>query len=208
VSIFGVLPLCLIFREGGYQYLILLIVYNNIMDDLDGLLAAKLDIKSNFGGILDNVCDAIAHTLFVMVIGMHYGGVCGLFSLVAACALLLRVVSRIDPSAPTGTGSPTNELVRHLLFILLLAQIFSVSAAFFLSVTFVLHAVSMLVPYRMPYMIRSMTRSATAVGLVNVALVIAWLVPYTTPVIAACFMIPHIFSFIVGGSRWLRGMET
>jgi phosphatidylglycerophosphate synthase len=46
VSILGVLPLCILFRECGYQYLIALIVCNNIMDDLDGVLAVKLDIKS------------------------------------------------------------------------------------------------------------------------------------------------------------------
>ncbi len=44
VSILGVLPLCLLFVADGYRYLIPLIVYNNIMDDLDGILAAKLNI--------------------------------------------------------------------------------------------------------------------------------------------------------------------
>ena len=38
VSILGVLPLCILFWEHGYQYLIPLIVYNNFMDDLDGRL--------------------------------------------------------------------------------------------------------------------------------------------------------------------------
>ena len=45
VSILGVLPLFILLREGGYQYLIPLIIYNNIMDDLDGILAAKLGIS-------------------------------------------------------------------------------------------------------------------------------------------------------------------
>ena len=67
VSILGVLPLCVLFCEYGYQYLIPLIVYNNIMDDLDGVLAVKLDIKSEFGAMLDNVCDAISHSVFVFV---------------------------------------------------------------------------------------------------------------------------------------------
>ena len=65
VSILGVLPICILFGEHGYDYLLPLIVYNNIMDDLDGVLAAKLNIKSNFGARLDNVCDAIAHSVFV-----------------------------------------------------------------------------------------------------------------------------------------------
>ena len=80
VSILGVLPLCLLFLKDGSQYLIPLIVYNNIMDDLDGILAAKLNIKSEFGAILDNVCDAFSHTLFVLLVAMQY---------------LMRLVSKI-----------------------------------------------------------------------------------------------------------------
>ncbi|MGY8768112.1 MAG: hypothetical protein ACKVH8_06755 [Pirellulales bacterium] len=34
VSILGVLPIALLFLEDGYQYLVPLIIYNNIMDDL------------------------------------------------------------------------------------------------------------------------------------------------------------------------------
>ena len=59
-SILGVVPLAILFLEDGFQYLLPLIVYNNIMDDLDGMLAAKLDLKSEFGAALDNVCDAVA----------------------------------------------------------------------------------------------------------------------------------------------------
>jgi phosphatidylglycerophosphate synthase len=70
VSILGVLPLCLLFLNDGFQYLIPLIVYNNFMDDLDGVLAGKLNIRSEFGAILDNVCDAFSHTLFVMLVVM------------------------------------------------------------------------------------------------------------------------------------------
>ncbi|MCK4276306.1 MAG: CDP-alcohol phosphatidyltransferase family protein, partial [Phycisphaerae bacterium] len=174
VSILGVVPVAMLFVEDGYQYLVPLIVYNNIMDDLDGILAAKLNIKSQFGAILDNVCDAFAHTVFVMVVGMQvwtdqggvYGGVCAALSLVAATSLVLRVVSRLDPAAVTATGSPTNELARHMLFILLLSQIFGFARAPLLIAAFVLHTVSMLVPYRMPWLIRSLTKSATAIALV------------------------------------------
>ena len=48
VSILGVLPLVLLFLEDGYRYLIPLIIFNNVMDDLDGVLAAKLNIRSRF----------------------------------------------------------------------------------------------------------------------------------------------------------------
>ena len=103
VSILGVLPICILFGEHGYQYLIPLIIYNNVMDDLDGVLAAKLNIRSNFGALLDNVCDVIAHTVFVMVVGMHFaqetgaqeaghpyvGGACLAISLLVTVAMIV-----------------------------------------------------------------------------------------------------------------------
>ena len=216
VSVLGVLQLAILFLRDGYQYLIPLIVYNNIMDDLDGILAAKLNIKSQFGAILDNVCDAVAHTVFVMVVGMQvwtdqggaWGGVCAALSLVAATSLVLRVVSRLDPAVVTGTGSPTNELARHMLFILLLSQVFGFASAPLLMAAFVLHAVSMLVPYRMPWLIRSLTKSATAIVLLNVSLVVAWLVPQATPFIAAAFLLSYLFSFAWGGIWWIKGMDA
>ncbi len=218
VSILGVLPLCILFLKDGSQYLIPLIVYNNIMDDLDGILAAKLKIKSEFGAILDNVCDAFSHTLFVMLVAMRYADLgsganivsmaivlCGL---TAATALVLRVVSRLSPETATGTGSPTNELVRHLLFILLLSNDYEFNPAPILIVTFALHAVSMLAPFRMPYLIRSLTNTATAISLVNAALVVAWLVPDTRLVIAACFVISYLYSFGWGCFKWLKQVEA
>jgi phosphatidylserine synthase len=114
VSILGILPLALLFIDNGYQYIIPLIIYNNIMDDLDGILATILRLKSDFGAQLDNVCDAVAHTLFVMVIGMHYGFICGFISLITLVSILIRVVSRLTSSV---TGSPTNELIRGLYFL-------------------------------------------------------------------------------------------
>ncbi len=44
VSILGVIPLAILFLEDGFQYLLPLILYNNVMDDLDGILAAKLEL--------------------------------------------------------------------------------------------------------------------------------------------------------------------
>lgn len=196
ISILGVLPLALLLSEDGYQYLIPLIVYNNIMDDLDGILAVKLDLKSDFGAKLDNVCDAVSHPLFVMVIGMHYGLISGLMSSVAVGAIVIRVVSRLDPSTIKGGGSPTNELIRHVFFALLLADMFSFRPCLSLIVIFMIHTISMLLPYPLPYMIRSQAKTATTIGLVNITLILAWLVPYTTPVIAACFIFSYLFSFI------------
>ncbi len=196
VTILGVLPLALLFSEHGYQYLIPLIVYNNIMDDLDGILAAKLKLKSDFGANLDNVCDAVSHTLFVMAIGMHYGLACGLISAVAIASILIRVVCRLDPSNDKGTGSPTNELIRHVFFALLLADMFSFNPALPLIAIFLLNTVSMHIPYPMPYMIRSQAKTATTVGMVNILLISAWLFPYALPIIAGCFFSTYLYSFV------------
>ena len=196
VTILGVVPLGLLFSEQGYQYLIPLIVYNNIMDDLDGILAAKLKLKSDYGAKLDNVCDAVSHTLFVMALGMHYGLACGLISAVAIAAILIRVVSRLDPANEKGTGSPTNELIRHVFFALLLADLFSFNPALPLIVVFLLNTVSMHIPYPMPYMIRSQAKTATLVGIVNILLISAWLFPYALPIIAGCFFSAYLYSFV------------
>ena len=217
VSILGVLPLCVLFWEYGYQYLIPLIVYNNIMDDLDGVLAVKLDIKSEFGAMLDNVCDAISHSVFVLVVGMHYfqqaenpfvGGACVAGSLLTTVAIILRVVTRLDPTSTTNTGSPTNELIRHIFFVIILSQIFEFDPAPFLIAVFSMHAVTMLVPFRMPYLIRSMTKSAVAIGLVNVVLVVAWLAPAAAPIIAASFIGTYFVSFLAGGIGWFTKADS
>ncbi len=204
VSILGILPLAILFLEGGFQYLIPLIIYNNIMDDLDGILANKLDLKSDFGANLDNVCDAVAHILLVMAVGMHYGGSCALVSLVAVIAILLRVVSRVSSPPKTATGSPTNELMRHMLFVLLIANYFNLSPEPFLISAFLLNAASMLLPFPMRYMIRSLTRSATAIVFVNVSLVVAWLVPIAGLAIAFCFLNAYLYSFVAGGVQWFK----
>ncbi len=208
VSVLGVLPLCILFVESGYQYIIPLIIYNNIMDDLDGILAIKMNIKSNFGAMLDNLCDGISHCILVMAVGMHFGSISIAASLIAVIGIMLRVVSRLVPSAVTGTGSPTNELIRHMFFVLLLAPLFDLNATPLLVAVFTIHAVSMLVPYKMPYLIRSITKSATAIGMINVALLIAWLVPFATPVIAGGFILTYLYSFTTGGIKWLKSIKT
>ncbi len=205
VSILGVVPLAMLFLEDGFQYLLPLILYNNVVDDLDGILAAKLNLKSEFGAALDNDCDAVAHILVVMAVGMHFGGICALLSLVAAISILVRVVFRLTPSSGVSGGSPTNELMRHILFALVVAQYFEFPPESFLAAVFVLNAVSMQVPYPLRYSIRSLTTSATAVGGVNVALGVAWWFPVTAPAIAAGFMATYLYSLVAGGLSWGTG---
>lgn len=213
VSFLGVLPICILFGDNGYQYLIPLMLYNNVMDDLDGILAAKLNLRSPFGALLDNVCDVAVHGVFAMIVGMHFaqvagysflGSLCLASSLLATVAIIIRIVTRINPSSITGMGTATNELIRHIFFILILAQNFGFDPIPYLIATFLLNSMSMVAPFKMPYLIRSLTKSATAVGMVNVALVLAWLVPYATPVVAALFVVAYLVSFAAGVFRWLQ----
>lgn len=203
-SILGVLPLALLFLEDGYRYLLPLIVFNNFMDDLDGVLAAKLNIRSRFGANLDNVCDAVAHVAIALAVGAHFGGILMIVSMIAAGSVILRATSRMDPGRESGNGSPTNELMRHLLFVLLLAQVFGFEPEIYLLFLFLLHAVSMVVPYRMSGLVRGRAKTVTAVALVNVALVIAWLIPAVTPFVAVVFGATYLYAFIAGGSQWLK----
>ncbi len=209
-SILGVLPLVILFLDDGYRYLIALIVFNNAMDDLDGILASKLNIKSRFGGDLDNVCDAVAHVVLALAVGAHFGGLVMVASAIAAGSIIVRVAARIDPGTAAGTGSPTNELMRHMLFVLLLAGQFGFEPDYTLIAVFLLHSGSMLVPVKMPALLRSRAKSAAMVGLVNVALVAAWLMPFVTPVVAAAFMGTYLYAFatVIVGWPKQRGGAT
>ena len=169
------LPLALLFLEDGYRYLVPLIIFNNVRDDLDGILAAKLHIHSRFGADLDNVCDVVAHGILVLAIGAHFGGLVLMVSLIATASIILRVTSRLNPDVVTGGGSPTNELMRHMLFFLLLTQMYDVDPELYLVLLFLLHSVTMIMPFKLPILIRGLAKTATAVTLVNVALVAAWL---------------------------------
>ena len=204
VSILGVLPLCILLREDAFVYLCPLIVFNNIMDDLDGILAKKLGLRSEFGAGLDNVCDAVAHILIVMVVGAHYGGVVLAFGLLSATAILVRVVQRVDPSYVSGTGTPTNELMRHILLLTILQQSYGFDATPYFVAVYLLNAASMLVPFAMPHLVRSKAKTATAVLSVNVALAVAWWFPVAAPYIAVAFLGMYLYSFVLGGVGWLR----
>ena len=209
-SVLGVLPLVVLFVDDGYRYIVPLIIFNNFMDDLDGILAAKLNIRSQFGADLDNVCDAVAHIILALAVGAHFGGLLIAASVIATGSILLRIVNRLDTTTTNGNGSPTNELMRHMLFIILLAGQFDFSHGYILITLFLIHSVSMLVLYPMPDLIIKRAKSAVMLGLVNVALVAAWLVPMVTPVVAAAFIGTYVYAFIVGWVSWRRevGIKT
>ena len=203
-SILGVLPLALLFLSDGYQYVIPLIIFNNIMDDLDGILAAKLHIRSRFGADLDNVCDAVAHGVLALAVGAHFNQLVLGVSMIAATSIILRATSRVNPDAVPGVGSPTNELMRHMLFILLLTQMFDVDPGIYLILIFLLHSITMTLPIKLPILIRALSKTATATTFVNVALVVAWLIPVATPLIATTFIATYLYSFVVGGRQWIK----
>ena len=202
VSIIGVLPLALLFLDNGFAYVIPLIIFNNFMDDLDGLVAKNLNIGSRFGANLDNVCDAVAHVILALMVGVHFGGLLIVLSMVAAGAIILRVTSRLDPKAPPGIGSPTNELMRHLLFVLLLTQQWGLEPTPFLALLFLLHSVSLLVPFKMPELLRALAQSPMTVAMINVLLMVAWLVPPATPVIAFSFIGTYLYASANGWATW------
>jgi len=197
-SLLGVLPLIILFMDGGFQYVIPLIIYNNFIDDLDGVLAAALNIRSKFGADLDNVCDAVAHISLTLAVGAHFGNFLIVASAIAAGSILIRIVSRLQPAAFAGQGSQTNELMRHILFALLLAGQFDFSPVYILAAIYLIHAVTMVVPYRMPHPIIDAATTATRLGLVNVALVAAWLIPAITPIIATAFFGAYLYAFFAG----------
>ncbi len=207
-SILGVLPLVILFLDDGFLYVIPLVIFNNFMDDLDGVIAAKLNIRSRFGADLDNVCDSVAHISLALAVGAHFGIPLIALSAIAAGSILVRVGKRLDPKAIEGIGSQTNELMRHMLFTLLLAGQFDFSPEYILMAVFLVHSVSMLLPYPMHHPIIDRAKSATMLGLVNVALVAAWLVPIVTPVVTVVFVAAYLYSFIVGWAGWRRTLDV
>ncbi len=197
-SLLGVLPLIILFLDDGYRYVIPLIIFNNFMDDLDGVLAVKLNIRSRFGADLDNVCDAVAHIGLALAVAAHFGNFLIVAGVIAAGSILVRTVSRLQPTTIGETGSQTNEFMRHMLFALLLAAQFDVSPEYILMAVFLINALTMLIPYPMPNPIIDNAKSAAMLGLVNAALLTAWLVPTVTPIVAAAFLAAYLYSIIVG----------
>ena len=65
--------------------------------------------------------------------------------------------------------------------------------------------VTMNVPFKFLFLIRGLAKTATTVTLVNVTLVAAWLIPSVTPFIAMAFITTYLYSFMVGGTQWLKG---
>lgn len=111
-SIMGIIPLGLLLLPDGFRFLIPVIIFNNFMDDLDGVLASRLNLKSDFGAILDNVCDVVSHTIFVLLIGVYFGAPSSVAAVVAAISMILRISLRLKiPPLPSRVLQPMNWFV-------------------------------------------------------------------------------------------------
>lgn len=204
-SVLGVVPLALLFAEDGRRLLPALILYNNFMDDLDGTLARTLDLRSDFGGRLDNLCDTAAHVLLALAVGGCYGTPALAAAAAAAAAILVRMTTRITLGPRATNGSTTNELMRHLLFLLLLDRAYHVDVSALVVLTFLAHAVTMVVPFPMPYLLRTLAATTAPILLINIALVGAWLLPGAILPVATAFWATYLVTLVVSGGRYLRG---
>ena len=57
-------------------------------------------------------------------------------SMLSAASVIVRATSRLNPETATGCGSATNELMRHMLFVLLLTQMLTVDPGLYLILIF------------------------------------------------------------------------
>ena len=85
-----------------------------------------------------------------------------------------------------------------MLLVLLLTQIFDVDPRLYLVLIFILHAKTMLVPFKLTVLIRGLAKTATTVIFVNIALVAAWLIPAVTSLYST-ILHRHLLVFIY---RW------
>lgn len=196
VSVLGVVPLIALFTPVGPRYLAELIFFTNLMDDVDGTLARELNLRSSFGAALDNVCDAAGHIILVMAVGGLAGGYVLAFAMLTAAAILVRITKRVH--TPDANGSPTNELLRHLFLVLVAARATGLSLHPLLGATLFVHAVTMVCPFPMPYILRTRATKTVPIFALNVLLAVAYVVPWSIPLVAAPFVLTYVASIYAG----------
>ena len=172
------------------------------MDDLDGILARELNIQSKFGGNLDNLSDALSHVVILWTVITHFGLAILILGLITTISLLIRVTQRLDNTNPKKGGSPTNELMRHIFFVYILLIHFQINIIFPLAFILILHSVSLIAPFDLPFMIRSRSKSVLAIAFVNFLLIIAWVIPVLGLVIGLVFILPYLYSVYYGYTNW------
>ncbi|WP_020405443.1 CDP-alcohol phosphatidyltransferase family protein [Hahella ganghwensis] len=199
ISLLGISPLLLLLLPEGLNWLPWVIVLNNIADDLDGLAAGWMNIRSQFGAHLDNVCDAIVHGGITLILASHLDLFGMLAGYLAACSVVIRSTRRLIPDAAPG-GSPTNDLMRHSLVAWLVAEQGWAPLDIILPGVFLLHAVSMQISTPMPWLIRSLTRTPAQVIFLNICLCLLIIFPTSWPVACAAFTLftPYLASLTKG----------
>ncbi len=210
ISLLGIAPLLLLLLPEGLSWIPWVIVLNNIADDLDGLVAGWLNIRSQFGAHLDNVCDAVVHGGIVMVLASSLAPIGLTIGFLAACSVVIRSTRRLSPNSSPG-GSPTNELMRHCLLAMIMADLGWISASLVLPVIFLLHAISMQLTENMPWMIRSLARSPAQIIMLNIILLALvaypapWLVGLTTLIITGGYILSFIKAVLSRLSPYTTG---
>lgn len=207
VTLAGVLPLSGLLTPVGLAYLPYFLVYTNAIDDLDGVLARRLGIESSFGAILDNLCDAVAHVLLVMVISAVKGGAMMWWALLPVTAILIRIALRLETQSAHTFGSSTNELLRHLLFLILLEQTWSLEMEVAFIAVFLCHSVSLLVPFQMTYLVRGWFKSPFYLLVLNIMLLVMVFVPLLATLIAPVYFIAYLFSLGWGAIKWAQSTD-
>jgi phosphatidylglycerophosphate synthase len=195
ISLLGLAPVYLLFHAEGFQFIVPFIIYNNIMDDLDGAVAKKLGIRSQFGANVDNICDAIAHSAIVIAVGTYFGGALTVISLIAAFSIVLRTAARIDPNSISDQGTQTNELLRHIMFILLIGEMTGLNLVPVLTTIFLMNSISMLLPTHFTFMIVHYAKTPVSMMWFNISLILAYWFQPLTYLIGAAFFITYIYSF-------------
>ncbi|OZG72163.1 hypothetical protein BTA51_17585 [Hahella sp. CCB-MM4] len=198
VSLLGIAPLMLLLLPEGLSWIPWVIVLNNIADDLDGLIAGWLNIRSQFGAHLDNVCDAVVHGGIVLALASSldvFGMVTGFL---ATCSIVIRSTRRLSSDTPSG-GSPTNELMRHCLLVWLLADLGWISASLALPVLFVVHSISLQFTTTMPWLIRNLIRTPVPIIALNAFLLL--LVAYPSPWLVGASTVVIIGSYVLSFFR-------
>src|SRR5262245_42943480 len=206
-SVLGAAPLVLALGPDGQALLPLLLRYNSAMDGLDGRLARARRAESAFGASLDNLWDAVAHVLLAMAVAGPRGGAAQAASALACAAILLRMTWRLRADARSGCGSTTNELMRHLLFILLAERALGRDLSGLVTAVLAVHAATLVAPFPMPYLIRTLARTPARIALVNASLVAAWLWPPALALAALAYGGSYLVSLGAGALALPRPSE-
>jgi hypothetical protein len=131
----------------------------------------------------------------VIAVGTYFGGALTVISLIAAFSIVLRTAARIDPNSISDQGTQTNELLRHIMFILLIGEMTGLNLVPILTTIFLMNSISMLLPTRFPFMLVHYAKTPVSMMWFNISLILAYWFQPLTYLIGAAFFITYIYSF-------------